>query len=94
MRALAMPAPMRPVVAKLMERRGQPEVARQLRHTRRVSAEEYFRLVEARNRYQAEFTRTLDEGGFDAVICPPVALPAFSHGASEYLFPAVACLRL
>jgi fatty acid amide hydrolase len=85
-----MPAPMRPVVAKLMEARGQREVARQIRSMNAGSAEKYFRLVEARNRYQAEFTRRLDEGKFDAVICPPVALPAFTHGSSEHLFPAVA----
>ncbi len=90
MRALAVPAPMRPVVAKLMEARGQHQVARQIRNIQQVSAEEYFRLVEDRNRYQAEFARTLDEGRFDAVICPPVALPAYTHGASEHLFPAVA----
>jgi fatty acid amide hydrolase len=85
-----LPAPMRPVVAKLMEARGQHQVARQIRNLQQVSAEEYFGLVEARNRYQAEFTRTLDEGRFDAVVCPPVALPAFTHGSSEHLFPAVA----
>jgi fatty acid amide hydrolase len=84
------PAPMRPVVTKLMAARGQHQVARQIKYVQRVSAEEYFRLVEERNRYQADFTRTLDEGRFDAVICPPVALPALTHGASEHLFPAVA----
>ena len=89
-RGVTMPAPMRPVVAKLMETRGQHQVARQIRNLQRVSTEEYFRLVEARNRYQADFTRSLDDGRFDAVICPPVALPAFTHGASEHLFPAVA----
>ena len=85
-----LPAPMRPLVAKLMEARGQHQVARQIRNLQQVSAEGYFGLVEARSRYQAEFTRTLDDGRFDAVICPPVALPAFTHGSSEHLFPAVA----
>lgn len=73
-----------------MESRGQRQVARQIRSMNAGSAKEYFSLVEDRNRYQADFTRALDEGSFDAVICPPVALPAFTHGASERLFPAVA----
>lgn len=89
LRSARMPAAMRPVVAKLMEARGQRHVARQIRNARPCSAAEYFELVEARNEYRATFARTLDEGNFDAVICPPVALPAFTHGSSEHLFPAV-----
>ena len=89
-RAGKMPTPMRPVVAKLMESRGQHQVARQLRSMRAGSAERYFELVEDRSQYQAAFTRSLDEGGFHAVICPPLALPAFPHGTSEHLFAAVA----
>ncbi|MDJ0925934.1 MAG: amidase family protein [Acidimicrobiia bacterium] len=89
-RAGKIPAPMRPVVAKLMESRGQHQVARQVRSMGAGSTDKYFELVEDRNRYQAAFTRSLDDGRFDAVICPPVALPAFTHGASEHLFAAVA----
>jgi fatty acid amide hydrolase len=37
-----------------------------------------------RNAYRLAFLQLLD-----VVICPPVALPAFTHGSSEHLFPAV-----
>jgi fatty acid amide hydrolase len=73
----------------MMEARGQRHLARLIRNLQPCSAEEYFEVVEARNAYRAAFLRTLDEGSFDAVICPPVALPAFTHGSSEHLFAAV-----
>ncbi|MGI9610388.1 MAG: amidase [Acidimicrobiia bacterium] len=88
-RSLRLPAAMRPAVAKMMELRGQDSVAEQIRNVQRCSAEEYQKIVEARNAYRAAYTRTLNEGSFSAVICPPVALPAFTHGSSEHLFPAV-----
>lgn len=88
LRGVRQPAAIRSVVAKLMAARGQQHVARQIRNLQPCSAAEFFDVVEARNDYRATFTRTLDEGRFDAVICPPVALPAFTHGSSEHLFPA------
>jgi len=88
-RGVRMPAAIRPVVAKIMESRGQHYLAEQIRNLQRCSAEEYLEIVEARNAYRAAYKRTLDEGNLDAVICPPVALPAFTHGSSEHLFPAV-----
>lgn len=88
-RSAKIPPAVRPVVAKIMEARGQNYLAGVIRSARPCSAEDYWASVEARNEYRAAFTHTLDEGGFDAVICPPVALPAFTHGSSEHLFPAV-----
>src|SRR5215210_2650187 len=52
------------------------------------SAAGYWKLVEKRNDYRARFLAGLDAGGFDAILCPPHALPALPHGASEYLLPA------
>ena len=88
MRGLQLPAAIRPVVAKVMDARGQHHDARLVRTVQRCSTEKYFEIVEARNAYRAAFLRTLDEGNFDAVICPPFALPALTHGSSEHLFPA------
>jgi fatty acid amide hydrolase len=89
LRGVQMPAPVRAVVARIMEARDQHHLARLIRTMRPCSAAEYFEVVESRNAYRAAHLRTLDEGGFDALICPPVALPAFTHGSSEHLFAAV-----
>ena len=89
LRGVRVPAVVRPIVASMMEARGQRHLARLIRNLQPCSAEEYFEVVEARNAYRTAFLRSLDEGSFDAIICPPVALPAFTHGSSEHLFAAV-----
>lgn len=82
------PNAVRPGVAAVLETAGQPRLAFLMRSLRPLSADQYWLLVEERNRYQREFLAGLDSGGFDAVICPPHALPALTHGASYYLGPA------
>jgi len=88
LRGLGMPSFMRPIVSNLMALRGQGYVSEMVSNLQRSSTEEYLGIVEARNAYRAAFTKTLDEGGFSAVICPPFALPALTHGSSEHLFAA------
>jgi fatty acid amide hydrolase len=83
-----MPNALRPVISKLMEWRGQEHLAWIIRHAGRRSAGEYWDLVEARNGYRARFLDALDRGRFDAVLGPPFALPALTHGSSEHLFAA------
>lgn len=85
----AAPPPfVRQILAGILRARGQNHVARLLSFIGRRRTEEFWRLVEDRNLYQARFHQTLDQGGFDAVLCPPFALPAVTHGATEHLFPA------
>ena len=76
------------VISRFMAMRGQQHLARVMRSMGARPTAEYWDLVEARNRFRADFYRNLDRGGFDAVLCPPFALPAMTHGASEHLFPA------
>jgi Asp-tRNA(Asn)/Glu-tRNA(Gln) amidotransferase A subunit family amidase len=78
----------RPGVAALLEGAGHPRLAFLMRTVRPRSADEYWLMVEERNIYQREFLDALDSRGFDAVICPPHALPALTHGSSYYLGPA------
>ncbi len=57
----------------------------------------YWDLVEEQLDYQTEFARAMDNangGPLDAIVCPPCALPAFTHGASKDLVTAgaYACL--
>lgn len=78
----------RPGVAALLETAGHPRLAFLMRTVRSRSAHEYWVLVDERNKYQRDFLAGLDSRRFDAVICPPHALPALTHGASYYLGPA------
>ena len=55
---------------------------------RRSSVEEFWSLVEAQADYRRRFLAELDRGGFDAIVCPPLALPALTHGAAYYLTTA------
>jgi fatty acid amide hydrolase len=82
------PNAVRPAVVAGLEAAGQARLAFLMRNLRPYSADQYWRLVEERNVYQREFHDSLDGGGFDAVLCPPHALPALTHGASYYLGPA------
>jgi fatty acid amide hydrolase len=77
------------IVQKVMAARGQRYLAYMMQCMGVRSTEKYWELVEARTEYRARFLRTLDTGNFDAIICPPFALPALTHGSSEHLFPAL-----
>jgi fatty acid amide hydrolase len=77
-----------PLLSKLMAARGQRYLASMMQSIKPGSTEKYWEIVEARNQYRASFLQTLDEANFDAIICPPYALPALTHGSSEHLFPA------
>ncbi|HJZ87248.1 MAG TPA: amidase family protein, partial [Polyangia bacterium] len=42
----------------------------------------YWDLLAARARYRARFLAALDAARLDAVVCPPLPLPALRHGTS------------
>lgn len=77
------------IVQKLLATRGQHYLANMVSLMGPRTTEKYWDIVEARTDYRARFHRLLDEGGFDAILCPPAALPALTHGSSEHLFPAI-----
>jgi fatty acid amide hydrolase len=60
----------------------------------RVSTDAYWQLVERRDQYRARFISELDARRFDAVICPPDALPALTPGTSYLLFSALSYATL
>lgn len=82
------PNAIRPAAAAALAAAGHPRLAFLMRSLRPYSSAKYQRLVQDRNRHQSEFLAGLNAGAFDAVICPPHALPALTHGASYYLGPA------
>jgi fatty acid amide hydrolase len=88
-KGMGTPRLMLAMVARLMAARGQHHTARVIGNMGALKTADYWKLVEARTDYRAGFQRALDAVGLDAVICPPHAVPAVTHGASEHLFPAV-----
>ena len=88
LRLVSVPNAARPAMVAGLRAAGQQRLAFLMRNLRPFSADQYWQLVEERNAYEREFLSTLDASRFDAIICPPHALPALTHGASYYLGPA------
>lgn len=88
-KGMGTPRPVLAVLARLMAARGQHHNSRVIGSMGALKTADYWRLVEARTDYRVGFHGALDAAGLDAVLCPPFAVPAVTHGASEHLFPAV-----
>jgi fatty acid amide hydrolase len=84
-RLAAMPALVRSTVSLLADLVGQRKLAASMRLKHRASIREYFQLLGRRRQYSAAFLQALNAGGFDAILCPPDALPALKHGSSYYI---------
>jgi fatty acid amide hydrolase len=82
LRGAALPGPLRPAVAWLAERFGQRRVAEVYRRVRRrtASAADCWRLLDDQAAFRDRLLAAFDAGRFDAVVCPPNALPALPHG--------------
>jgi fatty acid amide hydrolase len=52
------------------------------------SVNNFWKLIEARNQYRSRFLAEMNSRQFDALICPPHALPALKHGGSFFLSTA------
>jgi fatty acid amide hydrolase len=86
--AMGFPPLISPIAAAIMKVRGQHHLARIIRNVGARSTDQYWSLVEARNRYRSHFLQALHEDNFDAVLCPPFALPALTHETCQHLSPA------
>jgi fatty acid amide hydrolase len=84
-RLAAMPAVVRSAVTLVAELAGQKRLADSMRYKQRVSMQELSQLFERRRQYAAKFLAALNAKQFDAILCPPDALPALKHGSSFYL---------
>jgi fatty acid amide hydrolase len=82
LRTFRVPSALRPPLAWALERAGQRRAARIYRDVprRRLSLGAFWRLTEEEDAYRTRFLGVLDAGRFDAIICPPFALPAVPHG--------------
>lgn len=79
MKALRLPAPLRPALAAFLERKGEPRVARLLRQLRRKPVDAYWRITARRSAIRAEVHAAWAAAGLDAVVCPVHATPPMSH---------------
>ncbi len=82
------PRLLRPALAGLLRATGQRTLAEVVAASGPRSADGYWRLVDRSARYVRRFMETLRQGGFDAMLCPPHALPAPMHGVADDLLPA------
>jgi fatty acid amide hydrolase len=84
----SIPDLIRPLLAKLMAAQGQKHLALQIRSTGKLSAKAYIDLVEKRAIYRTKWLHAMAAAKLDAIICPPYALPALTHGSTQDLFSA------
>jgi fatty acid amide hydrolase len=85
LQAMAMPPLARRGLVAMLRSRGQARTARIVCSIGDGSALSYFELTQAVHAYRMRFLAALDEGGFDAIICPPLATPAVPHDLSGKL---------
>jgi fatty acid amide hydrolase len=76
---------MRGPLRRLLNATGQPTMADFLSHFGYTSVDEHWQLVERQMDSQRRFVEALDRERIDAILCPPCALPAYTHGASADL---------
>jgi fatty acid amide hydrolase len=79
------PKPLFKMSAAIYDWFGQRLMAQLLSYMGEVSVSEYWRGIDERNRYRAAFTAALDAEQFDAILCPPCALAALTHGSGYFL---------
>jgi len=84
----AIPNALRPAIVGAAAAFGQRRLSRQIASIRPSSADGYWTLVDGQAAYRRRFVAELDGRGIDALVCPPHALPALTHGASYYLSTA------
>jgi fatty acid amide hydrolase len=71
--------------AAIYEWLAQGLMAQLLPYMGELSVSEYWRTIDERNRYRAAFMAAWDAEQFDAILCPPCALPALTHGSGYFL---------
>jgi fatty acid amide hydrolase len=80
------PRRLRPFLVAAARIAGQGGMANSLAHIKPApSTDAFWSLVEAQATYRRRFIAALDELALDAILAPPHALPALTHGSSYYL---------
>jgi fatty acid amide hydrolase len=89
-----LPRALRPALAAAARLGGQRRLARLVETIATQSIDAYWTLVERQFTYRRRFVAALDAAGIDALLCPPHALPALTHGSSYYLSSAASYAML
>ncbi len=93
LRLAGLPRKWRRPVAWGFRRRNRLRLADMVLATGALSTDEYWQLVDERNRFSRDFLDRLRAQQVDGILCPPHALPALTHGSTEYLATAASyCL--
>ncbi len=91
---VGIPSRWRPLAGAAARALGQRRLAAQIAALRERTVDEYWTLVEQQAAYGRRFAAELDRGGFDAILCPPHALPALTHGSAYFLTGAASYAML
>ncbi len=81
----SLPASVRAVASAALRLMGQTSLAHFISLFGYTRTDEYWRLVEQLLDYQASFAAALKRDRIHIILCPPCALPAYTHGASGVL---------
>lgn len=82
------PPALRPLVGGVLRTAGQRKLGHIIASTGRLSADRYWQTIYELRGWVRQFLTRLEQGKLDAVLCPPHALPALRHGATDYLASA------
>lgn len=80
-----MPRPLRTALRGALRLAGQDVLAEFLAGFGHTRVDQHWTLVAEQLDYQQRFARALHSERIDAIVCPPFALPAYTHGASQDL---------
>ena len=83
-----MPGWLRPIMSRLLALQGQAHLSFMMRCMGRRPAAAYMDLVDGRANYRLAWLQVMADADVDAILCPPYALPALTHGSSVDLFAA------
>jgi len=85
----AIPGWLRPPVSAMLRMMGKPRMADLFREARARSGYEAWALTDRVLHLRAAFTAAWQAAGLDVLLAPALGLPAFKHGGSADLTPAV-----
>jgi fatty acid amide hydrolase len=85
LQTISAPKALLKVIAAISGFMGQPLIAKLFPYIGKVSVSDYWRTIDERNRYRAAFMAAMEAKQFDAILSPVCALPALTHGSSNFL---------
>jgi fatty acid amide hydrolase len=89
-KAGGLPSFLRNILAKRMRKKGEVHLSKMIGWAKgKRSEQEYNAILRELEAYREDSLKKVEKAKLDALLCPPNALPALTHGASEDLFPSM-----